>query len=51
MTEQSGLTLRWPDGSLSESQLEAIIGVGAPFELVEEVVSGAPAVGLRPPAP
>lgn len=42
MTEQSGLTLRWPDGSLSKSQLNAIIGVGAPFELVEEVVSGAP---------
>ncbi len=42
MTEPSGLTLRWPDGSLSESQLDAIIGVGAPFELVEETVSGAP---------
>ena len=41
MTEQSGLTLRWPDGSLSESQLDAIIGVGAPFEIVEETVSGA----------
>ncbi len=42
MTEQSGHTLRWPDGSLSESQLDAIIGVGAPFELVEEMVSGTP---------
>jgi acyl-CoA synthetase (AMP-forming)/AMP-acid ligase II len=42
MTEQSGLTLRWPDGSLTESQLEAIVGRGAPFELVEELVSGAP---------
>jgi acyl-CoA synthetase (AMP-forming)/AMP-acid ligase II len=42
MTDRSGLTLRWPDGSLTESQLEAIIGRGAPFELVEEVVSGAP---------
>jgi acyl-CoA synthetase (AMP-forming)/AMP-acid ligase II len=42
MTEQLGLTLRWPDGSLTESQLEAIIGRGVPFELVEEMVSGAP---------
>jgi acyl-CoA synthetase (AMP-forming)/AMP-acid ligase II len=42
MTEQSGLTLRWPEGSLTESQLEAIVGRGAPFELVEDVVSGAP---------
>jgi acyl-CoA synthetase (AMP-forming)/AMP-acid ligase II len=42
MTEQSGLTLRWPDGSLTESQLKAIVGRGAPFELVEEVVSGTP---------
>jgi len=41
MTEQSGLTLRWPDGSLSESQLAAITGAGAPFELREEMVSGA----------
>jgi acyl-CoA synthetase (AMP-forming)/AMP-acid ligase II len=42
MTEQSGLTLRWPDGSLTESQLAAIVGPGAPFELVEEIISGAP---------
>jgi acyl-CoA synthetase (AMP-forming)/AMP-acid ligase II len=42
MTEQSGLTLRWPDGTLTESQLEVIIGRGAPFELVDEVVSGVP---------
>jgi acyl-CoA synthetase (AMP-forming)/AMP-acid ligase II len=42
MTEQSGLTLRWPDGSLTESQLAAIAGRGAPFELVEEIVSGTP---------
>ena len=35
-------TLRWPDGSLSESQLQALVGPGAPFELVEEIVSGAP---------
>jgi acyl-CoA synthetase (AMP-forming)/AMP-acid ligase II len=42
MTERSGVTLRWPDGSLSESQLQAIIGPGAPFELVDEVVGGAP---------
>ena len=51
MTEQSGLTLRWPDGSLTEGQLDAIIGVGAPFELVEETVVGCAVVGLRPPAP
>jgi acyl-CoA synthetase (AMP-forming)/AMP-acid ligase II len=42
MTEQSGATLRWPDGTLSERQLQAIVGPGAPFELVEEVVAGAP---------
>jgi acyl-CoA synthetase (AMP-forming)/AMP-acid ligase II len=42
MTEQPGLTLRWPDGSLTESELVAIVGRGAPFELVEELVSGAP---------
>ena len=42
MSERTGLTLRWPDGSLTESQLEAIVGRGAPFELVEEVVSGVP---------
>jgi len=42
VTEQPGLTLRWPDSSLTESQLEAIVGRGAPFELVAEVVSGAP---------
>jgi acyl-CoA synthetase (AMP-forming)/AMP-acid ligase II len=42
MTEQSGLTLRWPDGSLTASQVGAIAGRAAPFELVEEVVSGTP---------
>ncbi len=42
MAEPSGGTLRWPDGSLSESQLQALVGPGAPFELVREVVSGAP---------
>jgi acyl-CoA synthetase (AMP-forming)/AMP-acid ligase II len=42
MTEQPGLTLRWPDDSLTESQLAGIAGPGAPFELVDEVVSGAP---------
>jgi acyl-CoA synthetase (AMP-forming)/AMP-acid ligase II len=42
MTERSGATLRWPDGSLTEGQLQALIGPGAPFELVDEVVAGAP---------
>jgi acyl-CoA synthetase (AMP-forming)/AMP-acid ligase II len=41
-TEPSGVTLRWPDASLTKSQLQAIVGPGAPFELVEESVSGAP---------
>jgi acyl-CoA synthetase (AMP-forming)/AMP-acid ligase II len=42
MTERSGVTLRWPGGSLTDSQLQTITGPGAPFELVEEVVAGAP---------
>ena len=37
MAEPSGGILRWPDGSLSESQLHALVGPGAPFELVEEI--------------
>jgi acyl-CoA synthetase (AMP-forming)/AMP-acid ligase II len=42
MAESSGGTLRWPDGSLSEGQLQTLVGPGAPFELVQEVVSGSP---------
>jgi acyl-CoA synthetase (AMP-forming)/AMP-acid ligase II len=42
MTERSGATLRWPEGSLTESQLQSIVGPGAPFELVDDVVAGAP---------
>src|ERR1019366_4855525 len=40
MTE-SGITLRWPDGDrLSPSARAALIGPGAPFELVDADVLG-----------
>ena len=42
MAEPSEGILRWPDGSLSDRQLQALVGPGAPFELVREIVSGAP---------
>ena len=48
MTEQSGLTLRWPDGSLSESQLDAIIGRRGPVRTRRGDRSRAPRCGSSP---